>query len=83
MYTEENVDKDRMKTISNNITVKLNDEERRSTEGNITEYECSCALREMNNNKGPGSDGITTECYKIYWNGIKYVYHMTSLLFSG
>ena len=35
MYTEENAHLDRMKTMINNITVKLNDEERRSIEGNI------------------------------------------------
>ena len=28
----------------------------------------------MNNNKSPGSDGITTEFYKIFWNDIKSFY---------
>ena len=54
--------------------MKLNDEERLSIEGHITEYECACALREMNNNKSPGSDGITTEFYKIFWNDLKSNY---------
>ena len=48
MYTEKNVDIEKMKTMSKNIKVKLN-EEKKSIEGNITEYEC--ALRDMNNNK--------------------------------
>ena len=25
----------------------------------------------MNNNKNPGSDGITTEFFKIFWNDLK------------
>ena len=28
----------------------------------------------MNNNKSPGSDGLTTEFYKIFWNTIKTFY---------
>ena len=71
MYAEQNVDDDKMKIMSQNITMKLNDEERSSIEGHITEYECACALREMNNNKSPGSDGITTESFKIFWNDLK------------
>ena len=61
-----NVDIERMKTMSKNIKVKLNEEEKIIIEGNITEYECACALRDMNNNKSPGSDGITTEFFKIF-----------------
>ena len=51
IYTEKNVDIEKMKTMSKNIKVKLNEEEKISIEGNITEYECACALRDMNNNK--------------------------------
>ena len=74
MYTEQAVDEEKMKQMSNNITLKLNEEGKFSIEGKITEYECTCALREMNNNKSPGSDGITTEFYKIFWNDIKSFY---------
>ena len=74
MYTEKNVDIEKMKTMSKNIKVKLNEEEKISIEGNITEYECACALRDMNNNKSPGSDGITTEFFKIFWNDLKSFY---------
>ena len=74
MYTEKNGDIEKMKTMSKNIKVKLNEEEKISIEGNITEYECACALRDMNNNKSPGSDGITTEFFKIFWNDLKSHY---------
>ena len=35
----------------------------------------------MKNNKSPGSDGLTTEFYKIFWNDIK-TYLTNSLNFS-
>ena len=40
----------------------------------LTEKECFEALKEMKNNKSPGSDGITTEFYKIFWTTIKTFY---------
>ena len=81
MYAEKNVDIEKMKTMSKNIKVKLNEEEKISIEGNITEYECTCALRDMKNNKSPGSDGITTEFFKIFWNDLKSFY-VNSLNYS-
>ena len=81
MYTEKNVDIEKMKTMSKNIKVKLNEEEKISIEGYIIEYECACALRDMNNNKSPGSDGITTEFFKIFWNDLKSFY-VNSLNYS-
>ena len=66
---------------------KLDDTEKLSCEGILTDYECGNALKEMKNNKSPGSDGITTEFYKIFWNEIKayltnslnYCYNIGSL----
>ncbi len=43
-------------------------------EGNLSEYECGSSLMEMKNNKSPGSDGLTVEFYKIFWNDIKRYY---------
>ena len=74
MNTEQIVDEEKMNQMINNISVKLNVEEKNDIEGPLTEYECACALRNMNNNKSPGSDGITTEFYKIFWNDIKSFY---------
>ena len=42
----------------------LNEEEKEVCDGLLTEYECGLALKEMQNNKSPGSDGITIEFYK-------------------
>ena len=41
----------------------LNYNELNQCEGLLTEYECSIALKQMQNNKSPGSDGITTEFF--------------------
>ena len=78
MYTEKDVDIEKMKTMSKNIKVKLNEEEKISIEGNITEYECACALRDMNNSKSLGSDCITTEFFKIFWSDLKSHYVKSS-----
>ena len=62
-----------MKNINRNIITKLNNQ-KQSIEGYLTDYECSMVLKEMKNNKCPGSDGITTEFYELFWNDIKMFY---------
>ena len=47
MFTEQNVDIEKIKTMRKNIKEKLYEEERKSIEGNITEYECAYALRDI------------------------------------
>ena len=57
-----------------NFDQKLENENRNKCEGLITEEECLSALKSMPNNKSPGSDGITTEFYKLIWKEIgKYL----------
>ena len=36
----------------------------------MTRAECLKALKEMDSNKTPGSDGLPAEFYKIFWNDI-------------
>ena len=50
---------------------KLSENDRNSCEGILTEQECVKAIKEMKNLKSPGSDGITTEFHKLFWNEIK------------
>jgi hypothetical protein len=47
----------------------------------FNEYECALALKEMQNNKNSGSEGITIEFYKIFWNDIK-THLINSLYYS-
>ena len=49
---------------------KLNQIEQDSCEGSLTRAECLKALKEMDSNKTPGSDGLPAEFYKIFWNDI-------------
>ena len=53
---------------------KLSDTDQTKCEGLITEAECISALKLMKNQKSPGSDGITVEFYKLFWNNIKEFY---------
>ena len=45
---------------------KLNEIEKESCDGLLTEIECKIALKTMKNQKSPGSDGLTVEFYKIF-----------------
>ena len=65
----------------NNDITKLKDEHKLLCEGLLTEVECTNALKQMQNNKSPGSDGLTTEFYKIFWTDIKH-YLIPSLNYS-
>ena len=60
--------------FDNNIT-KLNDDEQQTCDGILTERELAMALKNMKNQKSPGSDGLTTEFYKLFWNDIKKLLH--------
>jgi len=50
-------------------------------EGLLSLYECELALKEMCNNKSPGSDGLTVEFYKLFWKDVK-TYFTDSLNYS-
>lgn len=45
----------------------LNLQEKNSLEGEILLEEASIALKNMKNNKSPGTDGFTTEFFKFFW----------------
>ena len=50
----------------------LTDEESMEMEHNITLEECYNVLKNMKNNKSPGSDGFTVEFYRHFWNELKH-----------
>jgi hypothetical protein len=68
LYSRQPVEDVNLSTLVND-TVKLNEEEKESLEGLITLAEAHAALRNMKNNKSPGSDGFTTEFYKCFFLG--------------
>ena len=67
--------------IFNVIRNTLKEEETLTCEGLLTEDECFKALKEMKNDKSPGSDGITVEFYKTFWDDLNQ-YLVDSLNFS-
>ena len=48
----------------------LNNEESGCCEGLLTIKECADALNKFQNNKTPGSDGLTIEFYRLFWDAI-------------
>ena len=75
------IDTKNIEQFNKNIDKKLTDDEKNSIEGPVSEYECAAALKAMQNNKSPCSDGITTEFNKIFWSDIKS-YYVKSLNYS-
>ena len=55
----------------NNNLPKLNDELKNLCEQELTIEECGKALKQLDNNKSPGADGLTTNFYKFFWPDIK------------
>ena len=41
-----------------------------SCEGVLTEKECLEALRDMESEKTPGTDGLPAEFYKVFWKDV-------------
>ena len=52
-----------------NVT-SLNEEEKLSCEGIVSEDECLRSLKEFKNCKSPGTDGLSAEFYKLFWSEI-------------
>ena len=48
----------------------LTEDEQKTCEGYLTEKECLEALRSMEPNKTPGSDGLPAEFHKVFWKEI-------------
>lgn len=82
LYTKQNKTNDHSRSnlfIENHKS--LNDEESSICEGLLNEYECLQALNGMENQKSPGSDGLTAEFYKTFWTILKK-YLIDSLNYS-
>ena len=52
-----------------NVTA-LSKEENKSCEGLVNEEECINALKDFDNNKTPGTDGLPAEFYRFFWPDI-------------
>ena len=57
-----------------NSLPKLNENNQNSREGHMIDLECKISLKDRKYQKNPGSDGMITEFYKIFWNDIEEYY---------
>ena len=61
-----------IKEYVKNVNVKcLSIDEKLKCESTLTEAECQCVLNSFKKSKTPGTDGLTVEFYKKFWNLLK------------
>ena len=63
MSRDNNIDNFEVENFSNKIDKKLIEDEASDLEGEITMHEINNCLRNMKNNKSPGSDGFSVEFF--------------------
>ena len=66
LYTSKNVDPQNSEFdifFDNNLLTPLNEELSKTCEGMLSEKECNLALKDMENGKSPGSDGLSREFF--------------------
>ena len=66
MYEKKIVEDCEIEEIVHTIPT-LSDEEANNIEGKITLEEATRALKNMKNNKSPGTVGFTSEFFKVFW----------------
>ena len=54
----------------NKWDTKLTEQQRQKCEGLIYEQEARAVIKNMKNDKTPGTDGLPAEFYKIFWQDI-------------
>ena len=71
LYSSQNpqVDDSRFNKFFQNETIKtLDNDQKERCEGLVTETECRYALKGFQNNKSPGTDGLTAEFCSFFWD---------------
>jgi hypothetical protein len=68
LYSSEPQDPIAQETLLDPVEKCLNQQERESCEGDITFEEAETAIKGFKTDKSPGSDGLTSEFYKCFWN---------------
>ena len=70
LYSARTLDSDNIdlkEELNNCSYTTLNREESRSLDGSLTLTELTKSLKNMSNNRSPGSDGFTPEFFKVFW----------------
>ena len=76
-YTKDNESLDEY--FLNNKIPTLNEELKNICDQELTIEECGKALKQLENNKSPGADGLTTNFYKFFWPDIKNIVYESYL----
>ena len=71
LYTEPHNNNVENSFFNDEIIPQLSPESRNKCDLILTEGDLAKALRDLPNNKTPGSDGISTEFYKFFWPDVK------------
>mgnify|MGYP003686621365 CR=1 FL=1 len=56
--------------MSDVVNDKLTDTRKKNLEGEISLEEVTIILKDMSNNKGPGTNCLTTDSLKVFWKQI-------------
>lgn len=67
LYTADNMDPQDQSTFFDTSIPWLSDTDRQSPENLLSPSELETALKKMENNKSPGTDGLTSNFYKHFW----------------
>ena len=67
LYTEEGMGKSAQDMMLNKIKTKLTDEQAQLCEGEVSYDEITQAVSQTLNDRSPGTDGLTYEFYKSFW----------------
>ena len=70
LYTSKNPNRLQSTFFSEVISTSLTDEQQTLCEGALTQKECLEALKKMESDKTPGTDGLPAEFYKVFWKDI-------------
>ena len=70
LYTSKKSDSFQSTLFSELSSASLTNEEQTLCEGPLTQTECLEALKKMESDKTPGTDGLPAEFYKVFWKDI-------------
>ena len=70
LYSKDNLDLSVQESLINDLEFVLSDSERHSYKGEFTKDELFAAMGGLQTGKSPGSDGLPTEFYKVFWQDL-------------
>ena len=68
LYSAENIDREALENMLSKITKKISPDSKAKCDSPISLKELTQALKGMPNGKSPGTDGLTVEFYKRFWD---------------